>query len=370
MVPIVSFILASPERTALFLVLLLVLRLAYSAIYNIFFHPIAHFKGPLLAKISPLYKIQWELNSNRVLAIERLLRQYGSPVRIGPNELAFADEKSYMDIYGQHSNPCPKSPAYDLFSSTECGNLLSMRDRKEHARLRRFFAPAFSAQSLRASEGQIAERIDWFVERVILPATESSQPLEMFESIYRLNLDIISLLSFGKSLDTLKGENRIAVRGVKSFTTIIPLTAMLPILRYLPTDTIRQGFRGLHELEELTRACLTAYKSRIDAGEIKDEESRSLVYNLLTASDPEGGANLTMDELVANCIVFLVGGTDTTTITVCYAFWELGRRPEIRAKLRKEILAAFPDPGVMPTYEQTSKLVRYAPSHLPCRLSY
>jgi cytochrome P450 len=216
---------------------------------------------------------------------------------------------------------------------------------------------------MRASEGQIAEQIDKFVERFILPAAASSQPLEMFQSMYSLNLDIISLLSFGKSLDTLQGENRIALHGVKSYTTVIPLTAMAPILRYLPTDTIRQGFRGLRELETLTRACLVAYKARIEAGDHK-EDRRSLVYNLVTASDPEGGANLTMDELVANCIVFLVGGTDTTTITVCYAFWELGRRPEIRAKLRKDIRAAFPDPSVMPTYEQTSKLVRPPPSSL------
>jgi cytochrome P450 len=280
-------------------------------------------------------------------------------VRIGPNELAFADEKSYIDIYGQNSNPCPKSPSYDLFSSTAEGNLLSTRDRKDHARLRRQFSPAFASQAMRASEGQLIEKIDWFVEYVIGPAAASGQPLEVYDPTYSLNLDIISLLSFGKSLDTLKGDNKTALHGVKQFTTVIPMTSMVPFLRKLPIKLIRDGFRGLQELEDLTRACLVAYKARIQ-NEVVKGENRSLVYSLVTAADPEaGGANLTIEELVANVIVFLVAGTDTTTIAVCYVLWELGRRPEMQARLKKELLAAFPNPNTAPTYDITSKLVSH-----------
>ena len=68
---------------------------------------------------------------------------------------------------------------------------------------------------------------------------------------------------------------------------------------------------------------------------------------------------MTMEELVANVVVFLVAGTDTTTITVCYVLWELGRRPEMQARLKKELLAAFPDPNTVPTYDVTSKLVSH-----------
>jgi cytochrome P450 len=280
--------------------------------------------------------------------------------------VVFADEKAYVDIYSQQSKPCPKSSQYKYFSSTAVGNLLSTPDRQEHARLRRHFLPALSSQALKASEGQLTEKIEWFVQHVIAPAAASGEPLEVYKQIYSLNLDIISLLSFGKSLDTLKGDNRPALFGVRSFIKVIPLTSMIPILRYLPVELIREGFRGLRELEALTRACLVAYKARVYNGEFKGGGHRSLVYNLVTAADPEaGGTTLTMDELVSNTIIFLVGGTDTTTITVCYAIWELGRRPEIRAKLRKELLDAFPDPKIGPTHETSSKLVsRLKPSRI------
>jgi cytochrome P450 len=232
-----------------------------------------------------------------------------------------------------------------------------MRDRKEHARLRRYFSPALSSQGLRASEALLTEKIDWFMQHIIVPAATSGQPLEIYERLYTLNLDISSLLSFGNSLDTLKGNNKTALHGVKSFTTVIPLTVMIPILRYLPIDLIRKGFQGLRELEAVIRACLVAYRARVENEGLKSE-NRTLVYNLVTAADPEvRGSALTLDELVANSIIFLVGGTDTTTITMCYTLWELGRKPETRAKLRKELLGAFPDPEIAPTYDVTSKLV-------------
>jgi hypothetical protein len=99
----------------------------------------------------------------------------------------------------------------------------------------------------------------------------------------------------------------------------------------------------------------------------KDEDPSiegSLLQNLVTAVDPETGVNFIMNELMENPIIFIVGRTGTNAVTTTYFIWERARTPRLREKLVDEIRAAFPNPDIIPTYEQASKLVgRPKPLH-------
>lgn len=43
-----------------------------------------------------------------------------------------------------------------------------------------------------------------------------------------------------------------------------------------------------------------------------------------------------------------MAGTDTTSTTITYLFWELSRRPDIMKKLQAELDEAMPDSKVLP----------------------
>ena len=86
------------------------------AIYQCFFHPLSHFPGPFLGKLTDL----WKLNTHRTGSMPALLCdlhvKYGNVVRIGPNELSFDSVKAVEDIY-KMGRAMEKGPLYDGFTA-------------------------------------------------------------------------------------------------------------------------------------------------------------------------------------------------------------------------------------------------------------
>lgn len=74
-----------------------------------------------------------------------------------------------------------------------------------------------------------------------------------------------------------------------------------------------------------------------------DQEVRKdFFYWLFKADDPETGKRgYTLDELFGECELLTIAGSDTTAIVLSSAFFYLARRPDIQAKLAKEILSTF-----------------------------
>ena len=54
--------------------------------------------------------------------------------------------------------------------------------------------------------------------------------------------------------------------------------------------------------------------------------------------------------------IFRIAGSDTTTISLSYFFWELSRRADIMQKLQAELGQAMPDPRVIPDISVLQKL--------------
>lgn len=71
-------------------------------LYNLYFHPLRNFPGPrLYAALRLPYTVNI-LNGNPHFVIADLHEKYGPVVRIAPDELAFAGQDSWRDIYGTY----------------------------------------------------------------------------------------------------------------------------------------------------------------------------------------------------------------------------------------------------------------------------
>lgn len=74
-------------------------------IYRAFFHPLRHFAGPRLARLSQFYhffRIRAKVDNYRHL--DRLHDQYGEYVRVGPNLLSISDPDMIEVIFHSQSN--------------------------------------------------------------------------------------------------------------------------------------------------------------------------------------------------------------------------------------------------------------------------
>jgi hypothetical protein len=137
-------------------------------VYNIYVNPLRKFPGPKLAAATTLPKI-WYMSRGETLGwINCLHREYGSIVRVGPNELSFLDAQAWKDIYGfqpagKTSNH--KDPKFYDFASLAVRSLVNAND-QDHARARRIFSNAFSDKALKEQEPLFMKYADLMVQKL------------------------------------------------------------------------------------------------------------------------------------------------------------------------------------------------------------
>lgn len=176
-------------------------------VYRVYFHPLAKYPGPFCAKFTEIYPMLAMVKRNRVVWQYKMLQKYGSPVRLATNELLFSDMKSWSDIYGQSSNPCPKEKVfYDMFTVTGATSVLNERDRVQHARIRRLLSHGFSLKALLQEEPLVQKKVQEYIDIVIAPAAEKGQSVDIYTKLIEHYLDITSYLSFGESFDCVSGK--------------------------------------------------------------------------------------------------------------------------------------------------------------------
>ena len=67
---------------------------------NRFKHGLNHYPGPLLASLTDWWRFFDVLGRRPDITHNKLHKQYGDVVRLGPNCLSFADPKAIKTIYG------------------------------------------------------------------------------------------------------------------------------------------------------------------------------------------------------------------------------------------------------------------------------
>jgi hypothetical protein len=90
-----------------------VFYLIYIFVYNIFFHPLKHIPGPLLARASGLPYVFRLRNGNIVRWVKACHEKYGDAVRLAPDEVSFiSGETAWQDIYGFRTGKHKNTGAY------------------------------------------------------------------------------------------------------------------------------------------------------------------------------------------------------------------------------------------------------------------
>lgn len=180
-------------------------------IYRIWFHPLSKYPGPFLAKFTDIYPMVAMFNMTRLYWQYDMLKTYGSPVRVATNQLFFSDMKSWVDIYGQSSNPCLKEATfYAPFTATGANSVFNEIEKGAHARVRRLLSHAFSLQALLRDEPIIRKRIEVLDDVVFKPAAQSGEVVDIFGKMMCHFLDISSYFSFGKSFESVPNRGEIS----------------------------------------------------------------------------------------------------------------------------------------------------------------
>ncbi|KAJ9058870.1 hypothetical protein DSO57_1007808 [Entomophthora muscae] len=154
-----------------------------------------------------------------------------------------------------------------------------------------------------------------------------TQPIDMYSMFRCLTLDLIGVLGFGQSFNTLTdGPHDIEAWLFRSFIrSLVEIT--FPLLKHLinpPKD----------KLQRFTQSAIDNVRS--------NPNQPSIMASLIAARDPESGDKLTDKELIEEALLQISAGSDSTANTMTWALYLILKHPQVNEKLTQELFKYFP----------------------------
>jgi cytochrome P450 len=182
--------------------------IAYSLtriIYLLHFHPLSQFPGPRLAAISNLWYAYHWFSGRWPWKIENTLHQYGSVVRIAPNELAFFTPQAFTDIYlPQHKNLEDFVKTDFNNRGKDLGGIIWEEDPVRHRSVAKKIAPAFSSRFLRSLEPVVHEHMDYFVARMREMSDENAAGVPLVRWTNWLAMDMAADVAWNEKMHQMR----------------------------------------------------------------------------------------------------------------------------------------------------------------------
>ncbi|KAJ9143404.1 putative Cytochrome P450 [Pleurostoma richardsiae] len=320
-------------------------------IYNVHFHPLRRFSGPLFWRATRLGYVMGMLKGTIVFDVLDMFNRYGPIVRIAPNELAFLDPEAWRDIYGHRIADhygFDEMDKYQTFYRTRGVPPSIMTDNREnHALLRRQLSYGFSEKSMREQEPIIGGYVDLLMRqlRARCATKEESaeageytkkpslQPLDMRAWYNWTTFDVIGDLAFGEPFGCLeKAEYHPWVKTIIKFLMSSVIVSSLKLLGFhsIMSLIVRFGMRVRKEHRQRLREKM---ERRVAKGDRPD-----LIQGLLRKKDDW---NMDMGRLLTNASLLIIAGSETTATSLSGVTYLLLKNPECMRKLTEEVRSTF-----------------------------
>ena len=174
--------------------------------------------------------------------------------------------------------------------------------------------------------------------------------MNILELFNQLTLEVILTTAFAVDANIQMGENTEMIekaKGVLRIPQIIRLLARLPFGNSLLR--LFENVQGNQEyFPEIAKQII---KSRRQQGPTGRKDLLQLMMNANDETTEEQASRLTDDEIVAQCVVFLLAGFETSSNTLSFTLYYLAVNPDVQDKLRAEINNAIESNAKKPLNE-------------------
>ncbi|KAK3324443.1 putative cytochrome P450 [Cercophora scortea] len=274
-------------------------------IYNVYFHPLSSYKGPILARSTLLWRIWYSFRGHIHLAIDQGHKKYGPVFRVSPNELSFASLNSWKDIYGHsvgQKQTLVKSEFYDMYGSGFKSLCIgSERDPQKHRKMKQSLSAAFATKALREQETVVAGQVDLFVKKIGGGGKPGSGGLNMTKWYEMLAFDILGEMAFGEPFGCVEdGEPHFwqeLILGHLYFITVadnlrrfpmVPTIARMifPFMSSIKnkhTGYTREKVERRLQSKGMRKDFMSNLTSKLESGEIEKEEMTAHASTLVIA---------------------------------------------------------------------------------------
>jgi len=179
-------------------------------IYRITLHPLSHIPGPLLPKLTSLWLHYHAYIGDEATVIHKVHAQYGSLVRVSPNEVDIGDADAIAPIYVTKGG-FPKAPCYANFDIDGHKTIFSATDAEYRTPRAKAVVPMFSTKNIRDNEAALYSCVDRMVQRIQEEA-KTGRPVNVLNLTRSLAVDAVSTHLFQENYNgTSEKGSRLSV---------------------------------------------------------------------------------------------------------------------------------------------------------------
>lgn len=379
-------------------------------VYNVYFHPLRRYPGPLLARATRLYHVYYDVRGVSVWHVKAWHEKYGPVVRIAPDELSFTDSQAWPAIYGLETPllfpPFSHHVVYSDFGpgfpnkdgtgnfekdakwwSKSVNGVLNILDADDegHKRMRRLQNPAFSDKALRAQESVLGGYADLLIHKLRGLAgpgnpgpegPEGPPPPAAVDMVAWYNFatfDIIGDLAFGAPFYCLRDavwhwwlsavfelfQDGVFLRATRRFPR--PLADLLAWL-CIPPQLVKTRMDQFMFTVERVNERLGQRTERPDFSEFLCPTVCPDSWTAVLMTRPvsyilkvEGEKGMSLEETYVCAQVLIVAGSETTATALTGATYLLLENPDALRRLTGEIRGRFESEGDI-TIQSTAEL--------------
>ncbi|XP_069503686.1 cytochrome P450 3A29-like [Ambystoma mexicanum] len=243
---------------------------------------------------------------------------------------------------------------------------LSVARDDQWKRIRAVLSPTFTSGRLKEMFPIIKRYGDILMEN-IKKKSEKDEPVLMKEIFGAYSMDVITSTSFSVNIDSLNNPNDPFARHIKKIlkvgfgSPIILITVVFPFLVPI-LKRMNVSFFPKDAMDFFSRV-ITSMKAKRQKDDHTDRVDfmQLMVDSQVADTDPKSGGDhhgykaLTDSEILAQAIVFIFAGYETTSTTLNFMSYNLATHPDIQKRLQEEIDKVLPNKAP-PTYDALSQM--------------
>ncbi|PVI04792.1 cytochrome P450 [Periconia macrospinosa] len=317
--------------------------LAYTIIYNLFFHPLAHVPGPFLWTMTRLRFVLSMNSGNLVPDLQRLHAKYGDVVRTAPNDVSFARKEAWEQIYGARPTgelPYYKNPIYFKSPPGQPTNLVMTINLHENQRMRKVVTPAFTEKALRTQDPTITKYAMYLMEKLheMVTADPKGATINVTDWFNFFAFDLIGDLSFGESFGCMENSSyhpwvKMLFMYMKTMV-FLASTRFFPVIERVLMALVPPTMRRMQD--EHYSIAQKKIQQRMNLEKRRDDFMTPVLGHL-----NKDFKNMSIEEVESTYQMLIIAGSETTATALTGTTNHLAQHPEKLAKLVSEIRGLF-----------------------------
>ncbi|CAO2630625.1 Cytochrome P450 3A11 [Lemmus lemmus] len=227
-------------------------------------------------------------------------------------------------------------------------------------RLRALLSPTFTSGKLKEMF-PIVEHYGDILVKYLRREAEKGKPLNMKEVFGAYSMDVITSTAFGVNIDSLNNPKDPFVEKTRKllkfdffaplFMSVVLFPFLTPIYERLnvsvfPKDSIAFFKKFVDKMKE----------NRLDSNQkYRVDFLQLMLHTQNNSKDKESHKALSDMEIIAQSVMFIFGGYETTSNAFVFALHSLATHPDIQKKLQEEIDMALPNKAP-PSYDKVLEM--------------